>query len=112
MHRYAALIERAKQLVHFVNQTEAAMLAAIEKHDAEAYGRLAARHKISASTPSKSGWPRLECASWGRSIKLCSISKLAFLSVEETKPGLEPRRKQVYGPYWPPGIFGETPKKS
>lgn len=42
-YRYAALIERAKQLVSIAQQVEAAFLAALEKRDAEAYNVLRAR---------------------------------------------------------------------
>jgi hypothetical protein len=46
-YRFTTLIERAKQLVQLAAQTEAAMLAAIEKHDAEAYSALKARQDVS-----------------------------------------------------------------
>lgn len=45
-YRYATLIERAKQLQQIANQTEAAMLAAFEKRDAEAYTLLRARQDL------------------------------------------------------------------
>ena len=44
--RYAALIERAKQLVNIAQQTETAYLSALEKRDAEAYTLLNARHDV------------------------------------------------------------------
>lgn len=46
-YRYSVLIERAKQLVQLAAQIEAAMLSALEKHDAEAYTVLKARQDIS-----------------------------------------------------------------
>jgi hypothetical protein len=48
-YRYAALIERAKQLVGIAQQMEAAYLAALEKHDAEAYNLLRARQDLKLS---------------------------------------------------------------
>ena len=45
-YRYAFLLEQAKQLVNIAQQTEAAMLAAFEKRDAEAYTQLKARQDI------------------------------------------------------------------
>jgi len=45
-YRYSALIERAKQLAQLAAQTEAAMLSALEKHDAEAYNLLKARQDV------------------------------------------------------------------
>lgn len=46
-YRYPVLVERAKQLVQLAAQIEAAMLSALEKHDAEAYTVLKARQDIS-----------------------------------------------------------------
>jgi hypothetical protein len=45
-YRYSVLIERAKQLVQLAAQMEAAMLAALEKRDAEAYNLLKARQDV------------------------------------------------------------------
>jgi hypothetical protein len=45
-YRYSFLIERAKQLVNIAQQIEAAMLAALEKRDAEAYSQMKARQDI------------------------------------------------------------------
>ncbi|MCI0627640.1 MAG: hypothetical protein L0387_39320 [Acidobacteria bacterium] len=45
-YRYAALIERAKQLVQLAMQIEAAMLSALEKRDVEAYSALKARQEV------------------------------------------------------------------
>lgn len=44
--RYQVLIERAKQLVQLAGQIEAAMLAAFERRDAEAYNLLQARQNV------------------------------------------------------------------
>ena len=41
-YRYAALIARAKELIQNAAQMEAALLAALEKHDAESYNLLKA----------------------------------------------------------------------
>lgn len=49
-YRYATLIERAKQLQQLANQTEAAMLAAFEKRDAEAYTLMRARQDLHVAT--------------------------------------------------------------
>jgi len=49
-YRYSALIERAKQLVQLAAQAEAAMLSALEKHDAEAYNLLKARQDVSLTS--------------------------------------------------------------
>jgi hypothetical protein len=46
-YRYSTLIDRAKQLVQLAAQAEAAMLSALEKHDAEAYNLLKARQDVS-----------------------------------------------------------------
>jgi hypothetical protein len=46
-YRYKTLIERAKQLVTLASQIEAAMLAALEKRDAEFYAQLKARQDVS-----------------------------------------------------------------
>ena len=45
-YRYGVLIERAKQLAQMAAQFEGAMLATFEKHDAEAYQMLKARHDV------------------------------------------------------------------
>jgi hypothetical protein len=45
-YRYLFLIDRAKQLVQLASQTETAMLAALEKRDAELYSMLKARQEI------------------------------------------------------------------
>jgi hypothetical protein len=45
-YRYAALIERAKQLVQLAMQVEAVLLSALEKRDAEAYSMLKARQEV------------------------------------------------------------------
>jgi hypothetical protein len=45
-YRFSFLIERAKQLVNIAQQMETAMLAALEKRDAEAYGQLKARQDV------------------------------------------------------------------
>jgi hypothetical protein len=45
-YRFIFLLERAKQLVNISQQMEAAMLAAFEKRDAEAYTQLKARQDI------------------------------------------------------------------
>jgi hypothetical protein len=45
-YRFAALIARAKELTQLAGQTESAMLAALEKRDAEAYNLLKARQDI------------------------------------------------------------------
>jgi hypothetical protein len=47
LYRYSALIERAKQLVQLAAQMEAAMLAAIEKEDAEKQALLQAKQQLS-----------------------------------------------------------------
>jgi Tc toxin complex TcA C-terminal TcB-binding domain len=49
-YRYSALIERAKQLAQLAAQAEAAMLSALEKHDAEAYNLLKARQDVSLTS--------------------------------------------------------------
>ncbi|HEY5248193.1 MAG TPA: hypothetical protein VIJ15_07055, partial [Dermatophilaceae bacterium] len=46
LYRFAALIQRAKELVALAQQIESAMLSAIEKHDAEAYSMLRARQDL------------------------------------------------------------------
>lgn len=48
-YRYATLIERAKQLQQLANQTEASMLAAFEKRDAEAYAALRAQQDLATA---------------------------------------------------------------
>jgi hypothetical protein len=45
-YRFAALIERAKQLVNFAQQVEMAFLSTLEKRDAEQLGQLRARQDI------------------------------------------------------------------
>ncbi|MCP4702907.1 MAG: hypothetical protein GY862_39505 [Gammaproteobacteria bacterium] len=45
-HRYAVIIERAKQLVSLAQQVEAAFLSAMEKRDAEFYNLMKARQDI------------------------------------------------------------------
>lgn len=45
-HRYAVIIDRAKQLVSLAQQVEAAFLSAIEKRDAEFYNLMKARQDI------------------------------------------------------------------
>lgn len=45
-YRYSVLIERARQLAELAAQTETAMLAALEKRDAELYNVLKARQEI------------------------------------------------------------------
>lgn len=45
-YRYQVLVERAKQLVQMAAQFEAAMLAALEKRDAEYYQRLKANQEL------------------------------------------------------------------
>jgi Tc toxin complex TcA C-terminal TcB-binding domain/Repeat of unknown function (DUF346) len=45
-YRYSTLIDRAKQLTQLAAQAEAAMLSALEKHDAEAYNLLKARQDV------------------------------------------------------------------
>ena len=45
-YRYAALVERAKQLVGIAHQVESAFLAAMERRDAEAYGLMQAGHDL------------------------------------------------------------------
>jgi hypothetical protein len=45
-HRYAVIIERARQLVSLAQQVEAAFLSAIEKRDAEFYNLMKARQDI------------------------------------------------------------------
>jgi len=45
-YRYTTLVERAKHLVLLAGQVEAAMLAALEKLDAEAYSALKARQDL------------------------------------------------------------------
>lgn len=45
-YRYKLLIERTKELVHLAAQIEAAMLASLEKRDAEAYQVLKARQEL------------------------------------------------------------------
>ncbi len=45
-YRYQVLIERAKQLVQLSGQIEAAMLAALERRDAESYNLLQARQNV------------------------------------------------------------------
>lgn len=46
---YTTLIERAKQLVQLASQMEAAMLAALEKRDAEDYNALKARQDVESA---------------------------------------------------------------
>jgi hypothetical protein len=48
-YRYSALIERAKQLAQLAGQMESAMLAALEKRDAESYARLNARQNLESA---------------------------------------------------------------
>ncbi len=48
-YRYPVLLERAKQLVQFANQIEAAMLSAIQHRDAEAYSHLTAKQQVNMS---------------------------------------------------------------
>jgi hypothetical protein len=45
-YRYAALVERAKQLVGIAQQVESAFLAAMERRDAEAYNLMQAGHDL------------------------------------------------------------------
>jgi hypothetical protein len=45
-YRYAALVERAKQLVGIAQQVESAFLAAMERRDAEAYSLMQAGHDL------------------------------------------------------------------
>jgi peptidoglycan hydrolase-like protein with peptidoglycan-binding domain len=45
-YRYAVLVERAKQLVSFAQQTEAAFLGALERRDAEELGLMRARQDL------------------------------------------------------------------
>ena len=45
-YRYAALITRAKELIQNAGQTEAALLAALEKHDTESYNLLKATQDV------------------------------------------------------------------
>ncbi len=45
-YRYAALVERAKQLVGIAQQVESAFLAAMERRDAEAYSLMQAVHDL------------------------------------------------------------------
>lgn len=47
--RYAYIVERARQLVSLAQQTEASLLSALEKRDAEAYNLLKARQDIASS---------------------------------------------------------------
>jgi hypothetical protein len=47
--RYAYIVERARQLVSLAQQTEASLLSALEKRDAEAYNLLKARQDIATS---------------------------------------------------------------
>lgn len=49
LYRYGVLMERAKQLVQLAAQMEAAMLAALEKRDNEAYLLLKARQDVALS---------------------------------------------------------------
>lgn len=48
-YRFSTLIERAKQLVGLAQQAESAMLAALERRDAEAYTALQARQNLGTS---------------------------------------------------------------
>jgi hypothetical protein len=48
-YRYAYIMERARNLVALAQQTEASLLAALEKRDAEAYNQFKARQDIAVS---------------------------------------------------------------
>ena len=45
-YRYSTLIERAKQLVQLAQQTESAMLSALQMRDSEAYSLMKARQDV------------------------------------------------------------------
>jgi hypothetical protein len=46
LYRYSAIVERAKQLAHLAGQIESALLAALEKRDAEYYSLMKARQDV------------------------------------------------------------------
>jgi hypothetical protein len=73
-HRYAVLVERAKNLVAIAQQVEAAYLSALEQHDAKTYDALRARNDLEVAAAT-TAMHDLRVADAGIGINLAALQR-------------------------------------